>query len=148
MKEWKQMGKKKNYSITKKKKDEVIDIISSCLQQYGEIFAAYIFGSFISDKSFADIDLGILIQREPDKLLEYEMGLEIKLDKLVKFEIDVRVLNNAPLSFVQNVLRQGHLIVDINPNRRADFENNVLKKYFDFSRFRRQYLEDVIDAPV
>ena len=148
MKEWKQMGKKKNYSITKKKKDEIIEIITSFLQQYGEIFAAYIFGSFISDKSFADIDLGILIQRQPDNLLEYEIGLEIKLDRLVKFEIDVRVLNNAPLSFVQNVLRHGQLIIDINPNRRADFENNVLKKYFDFSRFRKRYLEDVIDAPV
>ena len=142
------MSKKKKYSITKKKKDEIINIISSCLQQYGEIVAVYIFGSFNSDKSFADIDLGILIQRQPDKLLEYEMELEIKLNKLVKFEMDVRVLNDAPLSFVQNVLRHGQLIIDINPNRRADFENSVLKKYFDFSRFRRRYLEDVIDAPV
>jgi hypothetical protein len=142
------MSKEKKYSITKKKKNEIINIISSYLQQYREIFAAYIFGSFISDKSFADIDLGILIQRQPDNLLEYEIGLEIKLDRLVKFEIDVRVLNNAPLSFVQNVLRHGQLIIDINPNRRADFENSVLKKYFDFSRFRRRYLEDVIDAPV
>jgi predicted nucleotidyltransferase len=143
-----QMSKKKKNSITKKRKDEIINIISSCLQQYGEIFAAYIFGSFISDKSFADIDLGILTQRKPDNLIEYEVGLEIKLDRLVKFETDVRVLNNAPLSFVQNVLRHGQLIIDINPNRRADFENNVLKKYFDFSRFRKRYLEDVIDAPV
>lgn len=142
------MSKKKKNSITKKRKDEIINIISSCLQQYGEIFAAYIFGSFISDKSFADIDLGILTQRKPDNLIEYEVGLEIKLDRLVKFETDVRVLNNAPLSFVQNVLRHGQLIIDINPNRRADFENNVLKKYFDFSRFRKRYLEDVIDAPV
>jgi len=142
------MSKKNKNSITKKRKDEIINIISSCLQQYGEIFAAYIFGSFISDKSFADIDLGILTQRKPDNLIEYEVGLEIKLDRLVKFETDVRVLNNAPLSFVQNVLRHGQLIIDINPNRRADFENNVLKKYFDFSRFRRRYLEDVIDAPV
>jgi len=143
-----QMSKKNKNSITKKRKDEIINIISSCLQQYGEIFAAYIFGSFISDKSFADIDLGILTQRKPDNLIEYEVGLEIKLDRLVKFETDVRVLNNAPLSFVQNVLRHGQLIIDINPNRRADFENNVLKKYFDFSRFRKRYLEDVIDAPV
>ena len=142
------MSKEKKYSITKKKKNEIINIISLCLQQYREIFAGYIFGSFISDKSFTDIDLGILIQRQPDNLLEYEVGLEIKLGRLVKFEIDVRVLNDAPLSFVQNVLRHGQLMIDINPNRRADFENSVLKKYFDFSRFRRRYLEDVIDAPV
>jgi len=142
------MSKEKKYSITKKKKNEIINIISLCLQQYREIFAGYIFGSFISDKSFTDIDLGILIQRQPDNLLEYEVGLEIKLGGLVKFEIDVRVLNDAPLSFVQNVLRHGQLMIDINPNRRADFENSVLKKYFDFSRFRRRYLEDVIDAPV
>ena len=142
------MSRKKKYSITKKKKDEVIDIISSCLQQYREILAAYIFGSFISHRSFADIDLGILTQIQADNLLEYETELEIKLYRLVKFEIDVRVLNHAPLSFVQNAIRHGQLIFDINPNRRADFENIVLKKYFDFSRFRRQYLEDVIDAPV
>ena len=81
-------------------------------------------------------------------MLEYETELEINLEKRVKFETDVRVLNNAPLSFLQNVIRNCLVIVDNEPNRRADFESYVMKKYFDFARFRRRYLSEVINAPI
>ena len=40
------------------------------------------------------------------------------------------------------------VILDQDSNLRADFENLTLKKYFDFSFFRRRYLEDVSHAPL
>ena len=76
------MNKIKKYTLSKQKKEEIIKMISTDLLQHDEIFAAYIFGSFITGESF------------------------------------------------------------------ADFESYVLKKYFDFARFRRRYLSEVINAPI
>ena len=142
------MSKIKKYTISKQKKKEIVNSISTCLFQHDEIFAAYIFGSFITQEAFADIDLGILLRHGYEDILEYEIELESKLEKLVKFGIDVRVLNSAPVSFSQNVIRSGQVIVDTEPNRRSDFEGYTLKKYFDFARFRRRYLSEVSNAPI
>ena len=142
------MTKIKKHTLAKQKKEEIIKTISTCLLQHDEIFAAYIFGSFITGESFADIDLGLLLRHEFENPLEYEIELESKLEKLVKFGMDVRVLNKAPVSFAQNVIRHGQVIVDTDPNRRSDFESYALKKYFDFARFRRRYLAEVSNAPI
>jgi hypothetical protein len=62
--------------------------------------------------------------------------------------VDVRVLNGAPLSFQYHVIKDGQVIVDHNPDIRADYEGRVLKQYFDFSRFRMRYLKEVMHAPL
>ena len=92
------MRKIKKYTLAKPKQKEILKTISSYLMKSGEIYAAYIYGSFITERPFADIDLGICMRREPENVLEYETQLENNLEKRVKFAIDVRVLNNAPLS--------------------------------------------------
>jgi predicted nucleotidyltransferase len=133
---------------TKQEKEEIVHAISSFLQQQDEIYVAYLFGSFITRESFADIDLGVLLRQEPEDLLGYEIELESKLEKLDRCRLDVRVLNRAPISFAQNVIRYGRVIIDREPNIRSDFEGYILKKYFDFARFRRTYLAEVINAPL
>ena len=142
------MEKKTKYSITEKEKEKFVAALSSCMQQHGEIYAAYLFGSFITEETFADVDLGILLKHESGDTLDYEIELESKLERLARFRLDVRVLNRAPISFAQNVIRYGRLILDKEPNMRSDFESYVLKKYFDFARFRRMYLAEVINAPL
>jgi len=76
------------------------------------------------------------------------MNMESEIEKISDYQVDVRLLNAAPISFVQNVIRHGQVIVDMDPNFRADFQGMVLKKYFDFSPFRRRYLEEVVNAPI
>jgi predicted nucleotidyltransferase len=141
------MRKIRKHAATDQKK-EIITTISSYFLQRGEIYAAYVYGSFVTGETFADIDLGILARHETDNLLEYEIELEFNLEKRVIFALDVGVLNNAPLSFLQNVIRDSLVVVDREPNRRSDFVSYVLKKYFDFARFRRRYLSEVINAPI
>ena len=142
------MNKTIKHNITKREKEKLTKTISSFLQQSREIFAAYLFGSYVTGEPFGDIDLGVLVRNEPKNLLEYEFELEIKLEELVKFAVDVRVLNNAPVTFVQNVIRHGKIIIDSKPNIRSDFESYILRKYFDFAPFRRRYLAEVINAPL
>ena len=130
-------------------KEAVVKKISATLnRECEEIIAAYLFGSFVTEDSFSDIDLGVVTHMEPDSPLNYEFNLESKLESIIKYPMDIRILNQAPLSFCQNVIRNGRIVVDRDPNRRADFEGLILKEYFDFAPFRRRYLSEVKNAPV
>lgn len=138
-----------SHTLSRSEKEKVIQIISShFFQQYDEIFAVYIFGSFISERHFSDIDIGIITAMDLSKPLDFELKLENRLEKLIKYPVDVRILNRAPISFSQNVFRTGRVIIDRNPNMRADFEGRILKQYFDFSPFQQRYLQEVTNAPV
>ena len=112
------------------------------------ISIAYLFGSFITGETFSDIDLGVLSERELERPLNFEIDLENELEKIIKYPVDIRILNGAPISFCQDVIRHGRVILDKDPVLRSDFEGKVLKQYFDFSRFRRRYVAEVINAPV
>lgn len=138
----------KKHSLTTAERTSVSTKITERLSQsLPEIMAAYIFGSFVGQDSFGDIDIGILLSAdELAQPLAYELNIENLLEKEIELPVDVRVLNGAPLSFQQNVIRKGLLIVDKDPNRRAAFEGNVRKQYFDFSRFRRRYLKEIAHA--
>ena len=138
-----------SHTLSRSEKEKVIQIISSHLfQQYDEILAVYIFGSFISERHFSDIDIGIITAMGLNKPLDFELKLENRLEKLIKYPVDVRILNRAPISFSQNVFRTGRVIIDKTPNMRADFEGRILKQYFDFSPFQQRYLQEVTNAPV
>ena len=137
------------HSLKKSEKEKIIQKIISCLfEQHDEILTVYIFGSFISARYFSDIDIGIIAAMDLSRPLEFELELENRLEKVIKYPVDVRILNQAPLSFAQNVFRSGRVIIDKNPNLRADFEGRILKQYFDFSPFQQRYLQEVINAPV
>jgi len=136
------------HSLSTEQKTVISNKISSYLNdQYHNIAFAYLFGSFVTEERFNDIDVAVFIKNSDVKILEFELDLENELEKMVKVEIDVRVINGAPLPFSQNVIRSGKVIVDREPNLRADFEGSILKQYFDFSPFRRRYLAEVENAP-
>lgn len=137
------------YTVDNSEKEKIIEKFSShLLKQYEEILFAYVFGSFISTASFSDIDIGVFVGVDLKAPLYFELELESRFEKIAKFPVDVRVLNNAPISFAQNVFRAGRVILDRYPNVRADFEGRILKEYFDFSPYQRGYLKEVINAPV
>jgi len=137
------------HKLKKSEKEKIIKEISSYFfQRHDDILTVYIFGSFILRRSFSDIDIGIITVIDLSHPLEFELELESQLEKIIKYPVDIRILNQAPISFSQNVFRTGRVILDSNPNMRADFEGRILKQYFDFAPFRQQYLQEVANAPV
>ena len=137
------------HTLTMSGKEKIIEEISSYLfQNHDEILTVYLFGSFISARSFSDIDIGIVTMMDLSQPLDFELELENRLENIIKYPVDVRILNQAPISFSQNVFRNSRVIIDRNPNMRADFEGKVLKQYFDFSPFQQRYLEEVTNAPI
>ena len=141
--------KRMKHCLTSSQKKHLITEIASYLDRaHKDITVAYVFGSFITAESFSDIDIGVISNKEVERPLSFELLLESQIEKLTKYKTDVRLLNRAPLSFCQNVIRNGRVVFETDPNFRAGFEGKILKEYFDFSPFRRRYLHEVTNAPV
>ncbi|MEA2038955.1 MAG: nucleotidyltransferase domain-containing protein [Thermodesulfobacteriota bacterium] len=129
-------------------KENILGRIISALKCHEEIVLAYVFGSFNDSDTFSDIDIAVLTDEDMDSYLDFEFNLEIEIEDIVNYPMDVRVINNAPLSFCQNVIRHGRVILEKDANMRADFMGKILKEYFDFAPFRRRYLREVANAPI
>jgi len=134
--------------IGHKEREIIIQKLSNVLRDKHNIIFAYIFGSFSSEKSFKDIDIGIFISDNESDALKIELNMEREMEDLIRMPVDVRILNRAPISFVYQVIKGGITIADKNKDLRADFEGLTLKKYFDFQHLRNEYLKEVANAPI
>jgi len=136
------------HSLKHIQKKNILTDIATVLERHDEIVLAYIFGSFIHCDTFSDIDVGILTDEYTGSCLDFEFNLEIEIEDIVNYPMDVRVINNAPLSFCHNVIRYGRVILERDADMRADFVGKILKEYFEFAPFRRRYLREVANAPI
>ena len=134
--------------LSAKEKEVLTEKISDILKAKEYILFAYIFGSFVSEDGFKDIDVGVFISSVENKSpLKLEFKLEGEIGDAIHIPVDIRIINNAPASFIYNVLKGGIVIVDNNKSLRSDFEGLVYKKYFDFQHLRNEYLREIINAP-
>mgnify|MGYP000870723889 FL=1 len=137
----------KKYYIDNYEKEEIFDTIKNILIGLPEIIFAYVHGSFMEQTAFGDIDLAVYLKKEDlnEQIVKYEIELEIKLEENIKYPLDVRVLNHAPLSFQYHVIKSGVLLFEKDMDSRVEFQTKTLDFYFDFAPFRKQYLEGVLD---
>lgn len=128
--------------MKKRQKMEILKKIVSIIKDKEEILFAYVFGSFVKDEEFSDIDIGVYLRNSAD--MEKEFALENEMEETLKIPVDVRIINNAPISFIYNVLRDKMLIK--NDEKRADFEGQILKRYFDYVHLLDEYLKEATYA--
>ena len=114
-------------------KKEITEKIKRFLENRKEIIFAYIFGSFVENESFNDIDLAIYIDKAYDlsKNLFYEVELSNQLEKLIKKSTDIIVLNHSN-DIILNRATKGLLVKNSNDNLRVNFITTGWKKYWDF----------------
>ena len=135
--------------LSAKEKEVLAEKISDILKAKEYILFAYIFGSFVSEDGFKDIDIGVFISGVESKSpLKLELKLEGEIEDAIHIPVDIRIINNGPPSFIYNVLKCGIVIVDNNKSLRSDFDGLVYKKYFDFQHLRNEYLREIINAPL
>jgi len=131
--------------ITVDDKKNIIERLKVFLEDRLDIAFAYLHGSFVVEDRFKDIDLAIYLIPLPPSPLQVELELETKLSDVVKkYPVDVRALNQAPLSFKYNVIKQGRPIVVRDDELHSDFVETTLSNYFDFSPFLKNYLKEAL----
>jgi predicted nucleotidyltransferase len=134
-------------TVSAEERKNVITALSELLSKDDKIIFAYLHGSFVTDEHFNDLDIAIYCKEMPAfEMLEYELKLEEKLERQLKIPVDLKSLNNAPVSFCYMVLKKGIKIVVNDDKHRVDFEMRTYSNYFDFQPYRRRYLQEVINA--
>ncbi len=137
------------YEISSEDKRDLIERIKAGLRGRPDIIFAYLHGSFITGHRFRDIDVAIYLKPFFSSSLPIELEMEGELSEMVsKYPVEVRILNNAPLSFRYNVLKQGELIIVLDDDLRCDFAEATLTNYFDFAPFRRIYLKEALGSGI
>jgi predicted nucleotidyltransferase len=137
------------YEIRADEKGAIVEKIKSYLQGRPDILFAYLHGSFFSGDRFRDIDIAVYLKPPFPSPLQIELDMEGELGKEVeRYPVEVRVLNDAPLSFRYNVIRHGEPIVVLDDDLRCDFMEATLSRYFDFAPFRKMYLKEVLGSGI
>ena len=125
-------------------RERIIGQLRRCLTGREDLLLGYLYGSFLRHDGFRDIDIGLLVsgEREPYESYRYAMGIASDLERCItpRYEIDLRILNDAPVEFQYEVVRTGRLLVARDEPTRIDFEAGVIAKFLDL-----KYLYDRID---
>jgi hypothetical protein len=115
---------------------KIIEKITDYLSQKQEVIFAYIYGSFVRDKeAFRDIDIALFV-KEPVYKFTFESDISYELTTIIGYQVEVRVINNAPVYFQMAVLQKGKVIFSQDEDKRTDFIQNVGKRYFDYAHLR------------
>jgi predicted nucleotidyltransferase len=100
-----------------------------------DVLFAYLFGSLARGKpsSLSDVDIAVYLSEDAD-VLEKKMEILGKLIELLETdEIDLVVLNSAPLTLKMKILENRKILTDNSPFLRHQYESLTMREYFDFS---------------
>lgn len=142
---------KKRYYLSHENKNNVVTLLTDNLKDHAELDFAYIHGSFLSEKEFGDIDIAVYLKDvdfRKESVIKFEIDMEIKLEKITGYPVDVRVINNSPLSFCYNALKSGKLLFAKNEDNQTDFVERTIIAYIDFVPYRKRYLKEVLGLEI
>lgn len=111
--------------------------LSKLLPRY-PVKLAYLFGSAATGKTtpLSDVDIALVLLDEkvdPGKLLLMELQLEEEISRHCEIEeVDVRIINAAPLMIRGEVVTHGILLYSPDEDFRIQFETTTRSAYFDF----------------
>lgn len=114
--------------------------LAQCLQHIAQsqpITLAYLFGSAALGQTtpLSDIDIALVVTDavSPNQRLHFELAIEDEIaGQCGLSEVDVRVINEAPLMVKGQVVTYGVLLYARDQASRVDFETNTRMAYFDF----------------
>ena len=116
------------------------------LERDKTVIFAYLFGGMATGRvtPLSDVDIAVYVSNEAD-LRAYKLELFDELTGVLgTAELDLIILNSAPLSLSGRIVQSRKVLVDKDPHRRYEYESITLRKFFDFQLkeaeyFRRRY---------
>lgn len=124
-------------------------IAKDMAEEFREVQLIYLHGSLLLgfEREDSDVDLAVIIDdvEEKDFIKQQLAYSDFFESRFKKRDIDLKIINTAPLAFKYSVIKKGKIIFSRNENFRADFEVEVTKKYLDFRYYYEQYNQALID---
>jgi len=125
--------------------DTLTEAIREQCRQNKSIVAAYLFGSFTSEKMrpSSDIDVGIFVEPGYENDFPF-LAFASSLEQRCNNRVDLILLNRAGELLKYQVRRYGHLIFESNSGIRKQFEVMGRKHYEDFLYLHTRYVKSVL----
>jgi predicted nucleotidyltransferase len=142
-------GAEKRHQKTPAQRDAIIATLRQVLEDAPDVRFAYLYGSFLEDRPFHDVDIAVYLEGESDftdRMLELAGAAERALREAGHpLPVDVRVLNAAPLGFRYSVYR-GQLLLSRDEDLRVREVVWTLTRYLDMKPLIRTALKEAITS--
>jgi predicted nucleotidyltransferase len=123
--------------------ENIINLSGQYLTARDDIIFAYLFGSYATGKQthLSDIDVAVYL-KDDGQAFDKKLGILNDLTKILETEdIDLVILNKAPISLLAKILANKVILIDKDPYVRHAFESLNMRMGFDFSIFEKRILE-------
>ena len=140
------MNQVKFYEAGQNERREVVEIVKMVVSRKLHVVFAFLHGSFLSEPWFRDIDVGVFVSTtDSSAYLDYELDLSQQIEDALPsaFPVQVKVLNEAPVSFRFNVIR-GDLLFTRDERSLVDFMTSTARQYLDIAPFLHRYMKEAM----
>jgi len=103
----------------------------------------YLFGSYSEGDMTKSSDIDLAYLSEVGKETVDRDTLYFDFKQYTSQEVDLIDLRRASLSFAFQIIKDGRIIFDREPEPRTDFEDELVKKYLDFSTYIRRNRNEI-----
>jgi uncharacterized protein len=133
---------------------ELVSSLKSCLSNIlprYPVNLAYLFGSAATGQTtpLSDVDVALVLTTEtitPGKQLALELKIAEEISRQCAIaDVDVRMINTAPLMLRGEVVTQGILLYCTDELFRIEFETSTRSDYFDFLPIAAQIQQGYLD---
>ncbi|MDQ7840383.1 MAG: nucleotidyltransferase domain-containing protein [bacterium] len=148
MKEEPRTGTLKHHDLAASDRERVLVRVAKSLAAEGAVLFAYVFGSFVEDRAFGDVDVAVFLDPErcPDAgMLPLQLDLACRLEAAAGLPIDAVLLNDAPLGLRMAALR-GRVVHSRDEARRLAFVEATCLQAMDMACLLRESLRDLLGS--
>jgi predicted nucleotidyltransferase len=116
-----------------------------------DVILAYLFGSYGTGQAWAksDLDIGVLFDESISSSQRFKLALRYgaQIERTIQtgLEVDVRVLNTAPVEFLMQVIKPRQCLFARSEMDRIRFEARVTSTYCDFKPILDQYYSYMLE---
>jgi predicted nucleotidyltransferase len=124
--------------------DERLCSLETILASCGDVIFAYLFGSVAEGRRspLSDVDLGVYLRDEGNDLEEARLKLLARVTgHLGTEEVDLVLLNRAPIALLGRLLQSRRVLLDNAPFLRHRFESRAIREFLDFRIFEHRLLK-------
>ncbi len=120
---------------------DIIAKIKEVVEVHPEIIAAYLYGSYAKgiETEESDIDVALLLSERFTQNALYPFKIAGKIEKNLKRKVDVRILNDASPSFLNQVFKYGKVVYSRDEKKRLSFEIQAMRAYLDIKPLHLEY---------
>ncbi len=140
------MNQTKFHQAGEQERLDVVETIETVLRREEDIVFAFIYGSILTEPFFRDIDIGVFVSTQNSSAyLDYELDLSQRIEDtlLSGFPAQVKILNEAPLSFRFSVIR-GKFLFTRDEDFLLDFMTSTAREYLDIGPLVQRYMKEAL----